>query len=232
MLRQAKLVCIIGTDGAGKTTQARRLQDHLRADGREVEYAWGKYGSEYTKRFIELIKRVLDASGKDMDDHSSRSETKDSFLANPAVRVTYLMYMLTIYYVQLLRRVVVPVYTSDVLVCDRYVHDTIVDIMVDYEYSGERGRTMLRVFQALLPEPDHVVFIDVPVDVSLERKDDIPTEEYITQKRRAYDELLAELDVPTIDGTQSRDEVFEELRTRVTDSHTTTQTPTSTTSQR
>lgn len=217
MSRKGELICIIGTDGAGKTTQARNLQEYLESRGISVKYTWGKFGSKYTKAIIEFIKQTLSLSGKDMENHESRSETKNSFLDNRVVRVTYLVYVLTAYYLQLLRRVVIPLYTNDVVICDRYVHDTIVDLMVDYEYSGDRGRQLLAILFVALPQPDRLVYIDISPEVSLERKDDIPTEQYIVDKKNAYTELLADIEVEAIDGTQSKKAVFSEIAARYND---------------
>ena len=211
MSRKGELICIIGTDGAGKTTQARNLQEYLESREKRVRYTWGKFGSKYTKAIIEFIKKILSLSGKDMENHESRSETKNSFLDNRVVRVTYLVYVLAVYYLQLLRRVVIPLYTNDVVVCDRYVHDTIIDLMVDYEYSGKRGRQLLAILFVALPRPDRIVYIDISPDVSLERKDDIPSEQYIVDKKEAYTKLLTDIDIQAIDGTQSKTDVFSEI---------------------
>lgn len=211
MSRRAKLICIIGTDGAGKTTQAEQLKNELESRGVRVRYTWGKFGSKYTRVIINFIKWILSSSGKDMSDHSSRSKTKDSFLSNRFVRTTYLLYMLIIYHFQILYRVVLPSFTNQVIICDRYVYDTVVDIMVDYDYNEKQGRRLLRLLFFVLPRPDQVIYIDIPPEVSLDRKNDIPTDRYIIDKKQAYTELLRDIDVRAVDGTQSKSTVSEKI---------------------
>lgn len=200
-------VCIVGTDGSGKTTQCRRLHQTLEQEGHNVRYSWCKFESKLLQYVVQAVKGVFAKKGEDMSSYDKRKEKKNSILSNRLVRIPFLLFILIHYYTQVIRDIWIPLLRGKTVVCDRYVYDTVVDITVDFGYSVETARKLLAIYQRLIPQPDIVIYLEVEPKVSLERKDDIPNEEFVREKKAVYDALMADTGATIVSGHDTIDEV-------------------------
>lgn len=210
-------ICIIGTDGSGKTTQCKRLCSEFRSRDESVQYSWCKFESKFLYYLVEGLKRLFTSRGEDMSDYENRKEKKDSILSNRVARVPYLTYILIHYYYQVLREVVWPLASGTTVVCDRYVYDTVVDIAVDLDYSISSSQTILDLYLKLIPKPDVLIYLKTPPEVSMERKGDIPNLEFVEEKKEVYDALLASSNATTISGVGGVDEIADKIDDQVFD---------------
>jgi dTMP kinase len=145
-----------GGDGAGKSTQARRLADRLRADGYDAVLTQEPAGTPIGR----LVKEVFERRARDPD-------------APPLSPVTE-MFLFQTARADHVRTVIRPALDAGrVVVCDRYADST-----VAYQAYG-RG---LPLDDVLAVErvatgglaPDLTVLLDVPPEVALARADRSP----------------------------------------------------------
>lgn len=138
---RGRLVVFEGIDGAGKTTQAHRLVETVKATGRTASYTkeptdgvWG-----------QKIRRSAEAERMPME------EELHAFLEDRREHV---------------RDLLAPgLAAGEVIVLDRYYFSTAA-------YQGARGadpQEILRSNEAFAPPPDLLVFLDIPVEVAMER---------------------------------------------------------------
>jgi len=213
-------VCVIGTDGSGKTTQCERLCSRLRERGHDVTYSWCKFESKLLFYIVQAVKTLLSRTGEDMDDYSKRKEKKDSILSHSIVRVPFLFYILVHYYGQVLWKISWPLLRGQTVVCDRYVYDTMVDIAVDFDYEPESVQWLLDLYLRFVPTPDVLIYLEVPPSVSLERKDDIPNRAFVAEKKAVYDAILMHTGAETISGADDIETVSSKINEYVfSDSH-------------
>lgn len=215
-MKQDKFICIIGTDGSGKTTQCSLLIDELenRRDER-VQYAWCKFESVPLRYVVKLSKAIFSFRGEDMQHYDERKEKKNSILSRSYLRIPFLLYILVHYYTQIIRDVWIPLLRGHTVVCDRYVYDTMVDIAVDFGYSETFIKRLLSAYCLLIPTPDIVFYIDVPPSVSVERKEDIPTIGFVEAKKEAYDRMIDQCNPHVINGTLRIEEIHEKIKRRL-----------------
>jgi dTMP kinase len=140
-LKRGVLVAFEGIDGAGKTTQANRLVASVQAAGLPA-----LYGKEPTDGpWGQKIRRSAEGERMPMD------EELEAFIEDRRAHVD---------------DVIKPgLEAGIVVVLDRYYFS-------NAAYQGARGAdplTILRRNEAFAPEPDLLVFLDVPVDVGLNR---------------------------------------------------------------
>ena len=138
-----------GPDGAGKSLQATRLADDLRARGRNVTLTREPGGT----RLGEQVRDILLDPGS-----VARGPKADALLFNAARS-------------QLVPDIIQPaLHRGDVVVCDRYATST----MAYQGYGSGVDRDVLATIQAWATDgllPDLVVLLDVPVEVGLARRD-------------------------------------------------------------
>jgi dTMP kinase len=135
-----------GIDGSGKSTQARKLADHLRAAGRKVVLTREPGGSKGAEDIRALV----------LDGATDRWSPETELLLFTAARRDHL------------ERVIAPALAAgDVVICDRFADSTRI-------YQG-LGRADLRGHVDQLHdlmigcEPDVTVLIDIAPDLGLGR---------------------------------------------------------------
>lgn len=214
-MKRPALIVFFGMDGSGKTTQAKLLEDHLTAKGLKVDYRWSRREAFLTKIPARLVKKfVLREKGSSDGARYVEIKKKRSKMAkNPLVRWAWINATLADYLALLHVRVFRPARGADVLICDRYLQDSIADFaaMLPDPVAAARaiaGSPLARLF----PKPRRLYFIDISPEVAKERKDD-DTNFHLLQDRVAlYRELAAVAGALVVDGNGKIEEVAEVIR--------------------
>jgi dTMP kinase len=107
--------------------------------------------------------------------------------------------------------VYIPMMSGVVLVCDRFLHDLIIDLMVDTGSSTLHKRMVGKLILHLVPRQSLVFVLDVDESIILMRKNDIPSMDYLRKRRKLYRLLAAYLDLPLLDCSQPFDVVHNTL---------------------
>ena len=191
-----------GIDGSGKSTQARRLAEHLRAEGREVVLTREPGGSEGAEEIRALVLR---------GDPGRWSAETELLLFNAARRDN-------------LERTIRPALERGaVVICDRYADSTRV-------YQGLTRHDLTAKVDALHDlmigrEPDATFLIDLDPAVALGRgierggpdlRFEAFGEDFQHRVRAGFLDLAARHDrIRRIDGTGTADEVFARVLARL-----------------
>lgn len=210
-MRKGKLICIMGIDGSGKTTLSKSIIKEISGKKIKVEYRWGKFESGLFKILI-MIKNKLVVHESDLTKNYEESlELKKSIFSKGMFSSIYEQFVLIDYIFQMYLKISLPLKMGKTIVCDRYVYDTVVDLGKDLSYSREAIIRRIDQLFAFLPPPDILFYIDVPEDVSMARKNDIPSIQFLRDKKKLYLEIRAYLegkvDVIVLDGTLTKEEI-------------------------
>lgn len=209
------LICFIGIDGSGKTTQAKALCESLARSGIKTRYVWTRFEPKLTRPFVAMAKGLF-FRGKDVfTDYAGYLSTKRSLSQHTVLLATYQYLLLFDYFLQIFQRVKVPLMRGDVIVCDRYIHDTVADLAVDYGYSDEKVQKTLRSYLRLFPKPDLVFLMDLPEELAYQRKGDVPSIDYLTERRKIYLNIGDDCKVVAIDATKGLIELEDIVKSRV-----------------
>jgi len=101
---------------------------------------------------------------------------------------------------------------GEIVVCDRYVYDSLVDLCVTLREPIDR---ILWAegdwYERMLPAPDRVLLLDVDVDTALSRKEDIPSREYLETRCSFYRAMAKRMQWGIIDAARPAEDVAKQV---------------------
>ena len=200
-LDKEPFVAIEGLDGAGTTTQARRVAQALRARGQAVsvscEPSEGPVGA--------LIRQMLSGRVTVPGEEGPRRVGDETLaLLFAADRLDHL------------EAEVRPALASgQVAISDRYVHSSLV-------YQGEEGDDWVGVLNKKAPMPDITVYLEASVDLVMERlsergrRDIYESRETLERLERRYDQVMSKLEeagerILRVGAEESRETITEAI---------------------
>lgn len=208
-----KILYILGTDGAGKTTITQRLRAEGIA-GRRVRYLY----CQHRPFFLWLAKlpaRLLFVRKENQfKDYRTYKGRKDAAARkHPGLLRLYVWLWSADVWVQTWPRVLWARLTADVVLMDRYYLDWVVNLGV---LQGNDPAAMLRAarrFEATLPRANRHVFLDVSEETAFARKDDIQSVDYLRERKQRYRELGDAYAFQIVDANRPLEEVLQDVRT-------------------
>jgi dTMP kinase len=203
MKKSGVLICFIGIDGSGKSTLSKNLIERMSKRHIKFEYTWCKFESSFFKLLISLKNKYF-IRDKDWKENYTKSRTvKKKLFHSPYLRLAYEWFILIDYRFQILRKITIPRLFGRNFVSDRYIYDTVVDLAFDLNYTEEEVKKKVNHLLFLSPKPDIIYFVDVPESVAFSRKNDVPSINFLSEKKKVYKQILKYIDVIILDGTSN-----------------------------
>jgi len=203
-----RFVVLLGIDGTGKSTQAAMLQRAAAQSGVDAEQVWSRWDPLLMKPLIRAGRRAArGASGE--DGHARHLSLKRRVFRSAFPRRLWHAMAGFDYITRTGPRVRSALRSHEFVVADRYYHDALVDMAVNFdteEVSGPRG--LFRLF----PEPDRVIVLDLGEGEAFARKDDVSSIAYLEARRPRYLELAAKHGWPVVDAGRSPAVVHDTIR--------------------
>ena len=193
------LVAVSGVDGAGKTGLADSLAGSLGRCGVPVSHVWLRpgMGLGVVATIAARVKRVLSVDPRPGIGLIAAEPGAELRSRQGAVGWVWSM-LVTITFVLGVRRQHAS--SSGVVLWDRHILDALTTL--DFVYGGVDLTVQRSLIRRLLPAADRVFYLDVPVEVALQRKPaDMIGEHAIRRQLDAYGRWLPKLDrIQTIDA--------------------------------
>ena len=163
------IISISGLDGAGKSTQIEKLIQRLKDEGLEARYVWARGG--YTPGF-EFFKRCIRFIFKKKLPSPGHSNFRDQGLKSPIISGVWLFVAILDLLVLWGLYVRICSFFNIVVVCDRYIGDTLLDFRKNFPASRFEKSILWRLLEFFSPSPDHSFLFWIPIDISLQRSID------------------------------------------------------------
>ncbi len=206
---KARAVCIVGGDGTGKTAHARKLVTDLQCKGKKCRYTW--FGQPYILAypFMYMCNRLGYTKNHQLPHHSVCQEHQ--YYKNQAIAFVWPWLQLLDLTVLVLSRVYVPVWRGATVVCDRFVYDTLAELMADNQDPKLHKKLVGKAILSLKPASAIVVRLNVFSQTAFERRDDVPDERFLRIRRENYETLSRDLNLPTINAERPFEQVHADI---------------------
>jgi dTMP kinase len=177
--QQPMLISISGVDGSGKTTYAKALYDHLIFCELRTKLVWSRVGSSSLLKPFSKTAKILfrwrKGKGISNCEHFQESEArrKDVFKKSSVLRTLGLSLLLLEMLYQYFFKVTLPLLLRKVVICDRYIYDTLIDMTTRYDLdkSSLEGRLFTKILTALIPRPDVAYVLDLRLEGVCNRRE-------------------------------------------------------------
>jgi thymidylate kinase len=204
------LVSLSGLDGSGKSSQARWLTEALTALGVEVEMIWNDLLGNFTLDLMgRPAKTLLRISGRATTRMANEDPASPSSDQGPGLaRQLWGAYVTSSNSLEQRLLAARAKLRNRVVVFDRGPLD--LAVRMDFLYRGwpERQRRMVEL---LAPRPDLAFFLDIPAELSLERKDDYWSLAQLQDHAERYRALAGRFGARRLDGTRAPEEIAAEI---------------------
>lgn len=220
------IVCFNGIDGSGKSLQAQRLVDQLNEAGYPAVYVWNGTRAPITRWFTRMVKRMLGVTkvttpspvaptSSSKEYRSYLTQTQQIF-KRPVVRNIWLHKSLMEHTIEIWARVLPHLLRGRIVVCDRYIFDTVISIGVLSNLNSEQMARLLHVSTWYpVPRPTEWFFLDIAAEVGFQRKDDVPDLLFLERRVPLYRTAANILGMQHLDGTAKPDEIAVNVWQRV-----------------
>jgi thymidylate kinase len=209
-----KIIVFSGLDGAGKSTQIKKLTEFFNNRMLNVEVFWSRGG--YTPG-MEFLKRILRKGNSNVitSNQGFSSERNDIFKKS-IIRKTWLVLAildLMFYYSIVIRFKSI----FKIIICDRYLFDTLLDFNMNFANEKVTEWNLWKLLEFTTPKPAFHFVLTIPVEESLKRSklknEPFPDSSYVLSSRLnmyiAYCECNKS--VIQIDCSRSIEQIEEEI---------------------
>ena len=208
-----KAICIIGGDGTGKTAHAKEIINEILQKGKKCSYAW--FGEPYffSYPFMFICNRLGYTVNHKLTNGIECQEHQ--YYRNKALALIWPWIQLADLLIIVLLKVYVPVWQHKIVVCDRFVHDTLVEVMTDINDKKLINKTVGKLFLSLKPSFAFVVRLDASSQTAYSRKTDVPKISFLSLRKENYDNVAKEMKIPTINTESAFELVHQSIMKRV-----------------
>ncbi|MCD6099205.1 MAG: hypothetical protein J7K33_01330 [Candidatus Marinimicrobia bacterium] len=196
-----QVICLIGPDGTGKTTQAKLLFERLQQEGVKCTYKWMRFNHLFSLPILAIAK--IAGLSETVETKNGLKVGYHYFYKSKIISILYKVTMYLDTLIAYLIKVQIPkTIFKKTVICDRFIYDTIVDIIIstrDYNFLKSR---LGRRFLSLIPKDSAVILLITNEEILRKRREDIALDKYLRDRISLYLTLKEKFDIFSIDAKE------------------------------
>lgn len=210
-------ICFTGIDGSGKSTISNKLVETMNDNGFNFAYVYNRYTPFLLRPFLYIGGKLFLNKKDFFEDYVDYSNTKKDAAKDHTILSSMYQYFVVIdYFLQTTYKIKIPLMLGKNIICDRYIYDTVVtDLAVDFNYTEDKVLKVLNKILMIFPEPNKIFFIDVPEQVAFQRKDDVPSIDYLKDRVDFFRTVAKSHDFIKLDGTASVNDIMTKVKQNI-----------------
>jgi thymidylate kinase len=205
-----RLISICGIDGSGKTTQIKLLEGYLNQRGFKVKYIWFRWHALFSYLLLAL-NRILGYTRWKIISRSNVRYAERRFYMNRALARLWPRFFVVDTFIYSIFKIKVWRTLGYTILCDRFIPDILVDLICETKDYTLPRRVVGRLLLSLIPRDSKLIVIDVDANTAYSRKHDIPSVDYLKERRRLYLYLAKVLSIPIVNGEKKTIEVHRSI---------------------
>ncbi|MDH7508579.1 MAG: hypothetical protein QHH00_04180 [Methanomassiliicoccales archaeon] len=201
-----RLICIIGPDGTGKTTQAKLLVEKLRKKEVDCDYKWMRFHHFFSLPVLALARLMGLSEVK--TSKNGRIIGYHYFYKSKMISKLYtgLLFLDTLSFTMM--KVYIPMkLLKKTVVCDRFIHDTLIDLAVSTGDKSVYNSKMGKLFIKLIPEDAKTFMLITDEDVLRERREDVMEDKTLEIKIDLYMRLAQQFKITMMEANLPIEEI-------------------------
>jgi len=191
-----KMICLIGPDGSGKTTQAEILMERLNRNGIRCSYTWLRFSHILSLPLLAFARLSGLSNGK------AHMFWKSPLFSKIYVAVQAADSRIANFFKMNLSN-------KDVMVCDRFVYDTIVDLAISTKIPIQ---SLEKKFIPIVPKGTNVILLNTTPEILRKRRPDVKKDTVLDTRIELYNRLADDAKISKIDSSLSVNEIAEKIR--------------------
>lgn len=205
-----QLICIIGPDGTGKTTQANLLIDSFKKKGTDYEYKWLRFYHFFSLPLLGFA-RLIGLSEVKTLENGEKIGYHYFYKSKLVSKIYYLFLFLDTYFLIFFKIYLPTKLFNNKLICDRFIYDTIVDLMISTGNYNAYKSNIGKLFLKLIPKNTNTVLLITDEKTLRNRRDDLFHDENLKLKIKLYKQLSEIYNIPVIDAGLPIKEIQKDL---------------------
>lgn len=193
--------CLIGIDGTGKTTVAKGAVQRLNSLNHRSAYVWlnnkpillTPFKYFWEKLFLKKIDKSLNY---EIYKKKKTSIAKKSKILNFIYKIIFFMdFLLNAFPKLFIYRL-----TNKIIIADRYFFDVLINLSILQDDSLDIFIKRVLFWSNYIPMPKKIWLIELPIDIAINRKNDIPSKLYLEERIGYYKALKIIFKLETLNG--------------------------------
>lgn len=198
--QRARLICISGIDGTGKTTQSNLILAHLRDKGIRCNYEWFRFHHLIS---LPLLAFCRIAGYTKTSTIGNKKCTYHEFHRSRIISKLYpwLLLIDTAFFATY--KIYIPMIRCSNIICDRFVYDTLIDTSVAVGDHHIHKKRIGKLFLKLIPKNSKFIILCLNKDEILSRRPELVEDATFDERYKLYQLFINDFNLETISNNKS-----------------------------